>query len=165
MLKEKGFSLVELTAVMTISAMLAGGAAVVYDAHLKDSEESTHIANAKAIAFAVDNMVVQDNLGPNLNGNVTFTLAQVYSSDKLAPIFDPSAGSGVKYSDTATICIVENKADSTGRPFLKYYVTLKNLAGTYSYIKQADLTLTTRKDADDLIRSDVKIPKRNATGW
>ncbi|MFT5171621.1 MAG: prepilin-type N-terminal cleavage/methylation domain-containing protein [Candidatus Marinamargulisbacteria bacterium] len=165
MFKEKGFTLIELTAAMAITAMLAAGAAIVFDAHLKDGEEFSHIKNAQTAAVATQTKILQENIAPDEGANTTFTLQDLYDDDRLTVMIDPSSGeSESAYASGSTVTVENVSPTGSAQATFKFYVKLTNSGGDYVYVDESDLTDAGKVDAKDLTRDAVEIPKRNATG-
>ncbi|MFT5170699.1 MAG: prepilin-type N-terminal cleavage/methylation domain-containing protein [Candidatus Marinamargulisbacteria bacterium] len=162
----RGFTLIELTATMAIVTMIGAITGIALNAHLKDAEEYSHIANAQQAAGAALNLILRERRRPGSGASLTLTFQYLYDDTQLNFVVDPSSGeSELLYNPLESMVIIENQPPTGNHPgALKYYIRLVDYSGTYQYIDETDLTDPERVDAKHLSREDVKIPKRNATG-
>ena len=167
-LNEKGTSMENVTAGMTMTAIAASVVAVTGNAVVLDVQELVHVQNAQAMADAAKSIISMEDTGPNLGETVTITLKDMLDADKLAPAVDPSDAEESTYSDSQSKVLITNVIDSnvsTERSINKFFVVLSSSDGTYKYLNEFDRANQDRIDAKSVDRARVKIPKRDAAGW
>ena len=162
-LKNKGFTLLELTAVMLISAVITGGAIFTLNTIVQDSQEYTHIRNAQQIAEAAKLKLVKGNLPLTLGDTLTFTLKELLETGDLENLFDPSVETEeMPYHEQKSIVVIENKVlRGNLETKLQYYIRLVNNEGTHIYIDQTDMENTERITTRRLRAMHVKLPRKN----
>lgn len=126
-----------------------------------DSEEKAHVFNAQTIATAVETHISEDSIGPELGANLTITLDDLYTADKVGLATDPS---GTTYDSVETEILVQN-VEENGRSVNKIFVKLVGTGG-YVYTDETDVlvAIDSRVESSKLKRDDVLVPGRDTDG-
>ncbi|MFT5171155.1 MAG: prepilin-type N-terminal cleavage/methylation domain-containing protein [Candidatus Marinamargulisbacteria bacterium] len=163
---QRGFTLLEIVAVMVISAIITAGALFTLDSLVKDGEEYTHIHNAKQMAAAVKMALLKDKKTPGRDQIVFVTLRQLYEISPLDQMLDPSSTEkGEYYHETKSLVVVESVfLTKYQKTVLNFYVRLVNSNATYVYIDETDLRNLDRVSSEKLRGHHVRIPKRDVIG-
>jgi len=155
---------------ITASTLVGAVVVVTGNTIVLDTEQKTHVLNARAMVSAVEFSINEFNNGPSLNSNATYTLKDLYGADRLSPSVDPSSDSGDLYEAEESKILVQNVIDedapSADRSINKFFVRLVRGDGAYVYLDETDSTedIEDRIEISDLSREDILIPRRNEDG-
>ncbi|MYL60830.1 prepilin-type N-terminal cleavage/methylation domain-containing protein [Virgibacillus halodenitrificans] len=98
--KQKGFTLVELLAVIAILAIIVAIAVPTIGNVISKSEEKAHAANVELVENAAKLAVIDEE---NTNSSVSYTLSDLVSKGFLESIPDEVGGKEYKGTDTVTV--------------------------------------------------------------
>jgi hypothetical protein len=159
---EKGFTTQEIATGMTMAILVAAVAVVTGHTIISDTEENSHITNAKAFASAAGHSFSVENNGPELDEDTfIYSLQDLYDRDRLAPLQDPSEDGDTMYDASASKVKVENVSPSGNeRQIFQMFVQLVRASDGYVYVNEIT---DSGVEAEDLTRADVSIPRRNDT--
>lgn len=91
-MNNKGFTLVELLAVVAIISILAGVAVPAVSKHLKKTKKFSYENTQESICDAANNKIVDDLKTCNTFSNCTFTIDTLITEGYLEKIEDPNGG-------------------------------------------------------------------------
>lgn len=141
---QKGFTLVELLAVIVILGIIGAIAVPSIAGIIDNSKKDAHIANAQQMVGAARMAIAAgDIVAPKKSASVTETLNNLETNGYLEPVSSPGTSSYDK-----TNSLVKVSKDASG--VITYTVTLKNSATTA-------VTILNDKNPSTATRTDVTL--------
>ena len=126
-IKNKGFTLVELLAVIVVIAIIGGIASLSMSIYLSNSKDNVYRNYAATLKTTVENYLIENyeknsSIIPNIGSESTITLNQLITANKIDTLKDPNGG----VCDTNSSKVIVKREEDTGINFnLSYYVTLE----------------------------------------
>jgi type IV pilus assembly protein PilA len=107
---EKGYTLVELLAVIVILGIIASVGLVSIDSVIATSKDKTFVNNAKAIIHAAD-LYLNDEV-EDKNSVETITYEELFNNNYINQFHDPYTGEVLSPSDTTYVKLTDGKISS-----------------------------------------------------
>lgn len=125
-LKNKGFTLVELLAVIVVIAIVGGIAILSMSIYLSNSKDSVYLNYASTLKTTVEDYLIEDyenngSLLPSVGSSSEINLNTLITKKRIDELKDPNGGT----CDINNSKVVIERGEDTGINFnLSYYVTL-----------------------------------------
>ena len=159
----RGFSTQDIAAGMTLAVLTGSVAVVTGNAVVLDTEEKVHVFNAQTITNAVEQILLEENVTPVAGSFKNYTLQDVYDSEKLENVVDPSGEDFAAYNPTGSLIRVENAVLDDGTTERRFYALLQNIDKSYTYIDETDSNDSGRIVSKRLTKDNVNIPARDTS--